>query len=283
MSNTVLEMLTAEYPQLYLNPDVDSQETYKQAALQGIEPADRSLAHYQGDPFDRLETEETPAGPVRAVTLGNRRDFELVIRNLTAAKSGPLTPVPQSQGASMLTMFNWPRIHAHLALFPESEKAEAFRRFTAVKANYIDILIVLSRGPYSHVNAVSMGCSERQWLQLSDTIRRFHELTHVICRRQYPGNVDAMRDELIADAVGLFAAYGRYDPEMERRFLSIQKDRYTGGRLGNYTDDPKALVPLVNAEISRIQQIIGSQKVKSPCDLIPVLMEHTGSLTIESE
>ena len=70
---------------------------------------------------------------------------------------------------------------------------------------------------------------------------------------------------------------------MERRFWGIQKDRYTGGRLGNYTDDPKALDPLVNAEISRIQQIIGSQKVKSSFDLIPVLMEHTGYLTIESE
>ena len=39
-----------------------------------------------------------------------------------AARDGPLTPIPASQGAAMLTLFNWPRVHAHLALYPAAEK-----------------------------------------------------------------------------------------------------------------------------------------------------------------
>ena len=42
-------------------------------------------------------------------------------------------------------------------------------------------------------------------------------------------DVDAVWDELIADAVGLYAAFGCFDPETEKRFLGI-KDRRCIGR-----------------------------------------------------
>lgn len=135
MGSNVLETLAADYPQLYLNPDEDGQEAYRQIVLQGEEPAEKRLDQYRGDPFDCLETLDTPAGPVRVATLGNRRDFELVMRSLMAAKDGPLTPIPESQGAAMLTVFNWPRIHVHLAQFSPLERAAEFKRFTAVKDN----------------------------------------------------------------------------------------------------------------------------------------------------
>ena len=249
----VIKKLADDYPQLYLNPDTDSREAYRRIVLQGGEPEHKSLAHYTGDPSDCLETAETPAGPVRVATLGSRRDFELVIRGLMAAKSGPLADVPESQGASMLTLFNWPRIHAHLAGYPEEEQAAEFQRFTAVKENYIDRLVVLSRGPYSHVDAAALGYAEEEWNDLSDTIRRFHELTHVVCRRLYPDDTDAVRDELIADAVGLCAAFGRFDPETEKLFLGIRDGRYTGGRLGNYTNAPDRLAGAVCSALVRIR------------------------------
>lgn len=80
----VLDILAAEYPQLYLNPDADTQETYRRVVLQGEEPEERSLGHYVGDQHDHMETVDTPAGPVHVVTLGSRRDFELVLRGLTS-------------------------------------------------------------------------------------------------------------------------------------------------------------------------------------------------------
>ena len=186
---SVLARLAADYPQIYLNPDRDTQESYRLVVLQGEEPETKSIAHYRGDPADREEMVDTPAGSVRVVTLGSRRDFELTLRGLMAAKDGPDAAIPASQGAAMLTVFNWPRIHAHLAQFPEEERAFELKRFTAVKENYVDVLVVLSRGPYSGVPASAVGGTEDEWLARSDTIRRYHELTHVICRRLYPGDI----------------------------------------------------------------------------------------------
>ena len=271
---SILEQLAADYPQLYLNPDIDTQEAYRRVVLRGEEPEAKSLAHYRGDPADREEVMETPAGSVRVVTLGNRRDFELALRGLMAAKDGPEAVIPESQGAAMLTVFNWPRIHAHLALYPEEERAAEFKRFTAVRENYVDMLVVLSRGPYSHVDAAAVGETEEEWLGHSDTIRRYHELTHVICRRLCPGDVAPIRDELAADAVGLIAAYGRFDPETEKLFLGIRDGRYIGGRLGNYTDTPEALVGAVCAALERIRAMREAEAGTEPFSLIPALMRE---------
>ena len=269
----ILAALAGEYPQLYLNPDSDAQETYRHVVLRGEEPETTRLDHYRGSEFDRMETVDTPAGPVRVVTLGDRRDFEIAVRGLMAAKNGPLAPIPESQGAAMLTVFNWPRIRAHLAAFPEEEQAAEYKRFTSVKANYTDMLVVLSRGPYSGVSASAMGLTEGEWLARSDTIRRYHELTHVICRRMYPEDVDTVRDELIADAVGLYAAFGRFDTETEKRFLGVKDGRYVGGRLENYTDEPEKLAGQVGAALDRIKQVIDAQPGAEPFTLIGALMD----------
>ena len=270
---SVLGYLAEEYPQLYLNPDTDTREAYRRVVLRGEEPVTKSLSHYRGDPADRNEIVDTPAGQVRVVTLGNRQDFELVLRGLMAAKDGPLTPIPESQGAAMLTVFNWPRIHTHLAAFPEKEREVELKRFTAVRENYIDTLVVLSRGPYSHVDAVTVGETDAEWLDHSDTIRRFHELSHVICRRLYPGDIAPIRDELVADAVGLIAAYGQFDLLLEQRFLGVQGGRYVGGRLGNYTDNPDTLASQASFALERIKAKTDTLSWEEPFDLIPVLME----------
>lgn len=270
---TVLNALAEAYPQLYLVPDRDEQETYRRVVLRGEEPETTRLDHYRGSEFDRMETVDTPAGPVRVVTLGDRRDFELVLRGLMAAKNGPKAPIPASQGAAMLTVFNWPRIKAHLARFPEAEQATEFKRFTSVKENYLDMLVVLSRGLYSGVPATAVGLSEEEWLDRSDTIRRYHELTHVICRRLYPEDIDSIRDELIADAVGLYAAFGRFDPETEVLFLGIRDGRYIGGRLGNYTDEPEKRIDSVSAELDRMKNLIDVRPGAEPFALIGSLMK----------
>ena len=270
---TALASLAADYPQLYMNPDTDAQEDYRRVVLRGEEPDTRSLAHYRGSEFDRLETVETPAGAVRVLTLGDRGDFELVIRGLMAAKKGPLNPVPPTQGAAMMTVFNWPRIRAHLEGCPEEERGAEFKRFTSVKENYTDMLVVLSRGPYSGVDAAALGLGREEWLDLSDTIRRYHELTHVVCRREYPNDVSAIRDELIADAVGLYAACGRLDTRAEELFLGVRDGRYFGGRLGNYTDDPEGIAASVSAALSRMACVVEEHRGAEPFALISYLIE----------
>lgn len=271
--SSVIGKLAEEYPLLYLDPDRDEQELYRSVVLRGEIPQTKSLDHYRGSPFDSDKMTDTPAGPVRVVTLGDRHDFELVIRGLTAAKNGPLADIPESQGAATLTVFNWPKINAHLEGFPEEERSAEFRRFTSVKGNYLDTLVVLSRGPYSGVSASAVGCTGSEWLDLSDTIRRNHELTHVICRRLYPDDIDPVRDELIADAVGLYAAYGYFDPEKEKLFLGIRDGRYTGGRLENYTDKPETMIGNVLSRLDRMKALIESMAGTEPFDLIEPLMD----------
>ena len=271
---SVFAALAEDYPLLYLNPDTDSLETYRNVVLRGADPETRSLAHYRGHPADRVETADTPAGEARVATLGDRHDFELVIRGLMAAKEGPGKTVPESQGAAMIYVFNWPRIRRHLAAFPREQQDEEFRRFTLVKANYLDMLVVLSRGPYSNISASETGFGEEEWLAYSDTIRRWHELTHFICRRLYPDNVDRIRDELVADAVGLAAAFGRFDPDLEKRFLGIRDRQYTGGRLGIYSPVPDREAEPVCAALERMAALIEAEEWKSPFDLIPPLMDR---------
>lgn len=280
----IFAALAADYPLLYLDPDRDTQETYRRVVLQGGEPETRRLDHYRGSAFDRLETVDIPTGPVRVLTLGERRDFELVLRGMTAAKNGPLTPIPATQGAAMLTVFNWPRIRAHLVRFPAEERAAEFKRFTAVKANFTDMLIVLSRGPYSGVDAAALGLRPDEWLDYSDTIRRFHELTHVVCRRLYPEKTDPVRDELIADTVGLYAAFGRFDPASEKLFLGIRDGHYTGGRLENYTDEPEALAAQISGELERIKKVVDARTGAEPFDLIAALTEmDSGAPSADNE
>ena len=97
-------------------------------------------------------------------------------------------------------------------------------------------------------------------------------LSHVICRRQFPGDVAPIRDELVADAVGLYAAYRRFDRKLEELFLGIQDGRYSGGRLGNYTDRPEEITAPVCAALDRIDAAIHAQTEVIPFALIPALM-----------
>ena len=96
---------------------------------------------------------------------------------------------------------------------------------------------MLSVGPYNAISAVRLGLPEDEWITLSDRIWKYHECTHFVCRRLFPEKKNAVWDELVADAVGIYAAFGKYNPRMEELFLGIEDGRYVGGRLENYVTD----------------------------------------------
>ena len=283
---TAIETLAETYPQLYLDPGREEKEAYRKVVLQGETPESRDLSHFKGDPQDQSEIVETPAGPVVVVSLRNRADYEVFVRCMMAAKEGPKAPIPASQGASTLVAFNWPRIYAHKRQFMEEQHAAGvedpdwsgeFRRFISVPANYQDLLVVLSWGPYSNVSAEEAGQTADNWLETSYAIRKYHELTHVICRRLYPKRIDAVWDELVADAVGIYAALDRYDAALEKRCLGITDGRYSGGRLENYADNAAQLADPVSAMLDRFDGIIGEHPGAAPFALIPILMEQQES------
>ncbi len=251
----VVAGLAETYYQLYVKPGgEESERQYKDIVTRGGEPEERSLSHFILDERDRLTVEETPAGEISVITLYNRKDYETFIK-IMASKCRDV-PIPPTQGASFLNgVINWRKIEAHEEEFIKEELLKGnedpdwdseFKRFTSVKENFKDALIVLSIGPYSGVDvsrAVSVidrigggpesvfygsgsindrgKPSAERWLSLSDTIRRVHECTHFICRKLYPDKIDEVWDELVADSAGVYAAFGSYIPEMVELFLGI--------------------------------------------------------------
>ena len=135
---------------------------------------------------------------------------------------------------------------------------------------------MLSTGPYSAVQV-----SDPDWLQKSQVIRKYHECTHFICRNLYPEKTDAVRDELIADAIGIYAAYGRYDANLARLFLGIKDGKYTGGRLENYVssldslsreEQLNSLAAGCDRAIEAIRLIFQQHENAAPFELIPALV-----------
>lgn len=250
----VIKQLAEIYPQLYLDPDRADPEEYRACVTRGEMPSSCSLSHFEMDEKDSIENVDTPAGPAMVITLYSRHDFEVFVRCMTAPRNDPRAKVPPTTGAMTFTVFSWPKINAHKETYFKEQKAagvshpdwnEEFRRFTSVRENCQDMLIVLSAGPYSNVSAGRVNkllagaghktLSEEEWITASINIRKYHELTHFVCRKLYPEKIDAVWDELAADAAGLYGTFGEYNRDFEELFLGITDSRYTGGRLENYT------------------------------------------------
>ena len=242
----VVAALADIYPQLYLQ--LGDTEQYAAIVRRGEMPAVKDLSGFLTDALDEAEIGVTPAGSVQIVKLTHREDFERFYQ-IMGFKCKP-EPIPPQTGAVILDgVINWTRIHARqeefLAADPNGNWSEEFRRFTSVKSNYLDALVILSSGDYSGVPAERFGYSREEWRRLSYEIRKAHELTHFLCRRKYHEQINAVWDELVADAVGIVSALGRFDRGMEEVFLGVSPDGYTGGRLETYTDTPGELAPRI--------------------------------------
>lgn len=219
----IVHHLSWRYPQLLLPiaAGMSSSEQYKSAVLRGRFPdADPVIS---GSALDFYEETATAFGTIGIWKLENRDDFVRALQALVY-RCEPVE-IPETVGAQYIGgLINWEKIYAHrmqyLAAGGKDWGAE-FRRFTADKENYTDSLIVLSSGAYSNVPAWEVRMTDQEWKNASYLIRKKHELTHFIYRKAYPGDIDVIRDEVLADCMGLLAAFGCYNPALARRFLGI--------------------------------------------------------------
>ena len=290
---SVLQPLADVYPQLYLTPGEEGAELYRQVVARGEDAPSHSLNHFRGSSQDSVTMEATPAGEVQIVTLGERQDFELFLQ-IMGNRCIP-TEIPATQGASILDgVINWPKIREHETEYLASggdpgQLLDEFKRFTADPRNFKDALIVLSTGPYSAVRAEETGMEEETWLTASYKIRKAHECTHFICRRLFPEKINAIWDELVADAVGLYAAFGHYDLALAERFLGVKADGYTGGRLENYAkgEDLNDLAQKVHRTLLHLEQVILGEGRTDPWSLAIRLEDEiavwTGSIGCDGE
>jgi hypothetical protein len=125
---------------------------------------------------------------------------------------------------------NWDRVAAYRAKWEREHPDEAlaggwgdeFKRMAADKALYQDRFIILSRGPYSAIDARHVRMNEDDWLAKSLVIRREHECTHYFTYRVFRTMRNNLLDELVADFVGLVRAFGGYRGDLARLFLGLE-------------------------------------------------------------
>lgn len=235
--------LSDRYPQLSLPITRETKDTqgYRDRVLRGEEiPVGERFFLLSGE---RIFSEKTPAGIAEMLLLPERARFEYCYRAL-AFHCEP-QPIPSTVGAVCIGgLINWEKIRARKSEYLKAGGLnwnEEFKRFTSDKSNYTDSVILLSGGKYSNVSAEKVGLTEELWLEKSITVRKYHELTHFVMRKLFPHNIDTIRDEVLADCIGVYAAFGRCDTKMINEFLGIQNGVFNGrGRLGYYSS-PESL------------------------------------------
>ena len=111
--------------------------------------------------------------------------------------------------------------------------------------------IILSAKPYSNVPASELGLSdEAEWAEKSLLLRRGHECTHYFTKQTYGITNNILHDEVMADFVGMYEAFGFYKAEWFLRFMGIVEG--SGGRLIFYT---KELPENVRRAVSRLAEL----------------------------
>ena len=198
-------------PQLYLQPDVDvhSSDAYKRLVMRGEPPQadDLRLAPLLHDPSGTTITmAQHPTGAVPVLTFRNLDDFVLAVRCLAhRCEAVPIQPTVHAQAVSGL--IHWGLIRA-LGVRTRCQ------------------ILLLHRAPYASlsVETIPGNPSLERWLELSQTWRLEHELTHIACRRLVGEMRINLYDEIVADAMGMTAALGHFDADLFRRGLGLSSE-----------------------------------------------------------
>lgn len=107
--------------------------------------------------------------------------------------------------------------------------------------------IILSAKPYSNVPANELGIDVDEWREKSLLLRRDHECTHYFTKQTYGVAENKLHDELMADFIGMYNAFGFYKAEWFLRFMGIISG--SGKRLIVYTKDLSPQVRNTTAHI----------------------------------
>lgn len=127
--------------------------------------------------------------------------------------------------------------------------------------------IILSAKPYSNVPAAELGLDDGiDWTEKSLILRREHECTHYFTKQTYGVMNNILHDEIMADFIGMYEAFGFYKAEWFLRFMGIIEG--SGGRLTFYTKDlsPKvrdAVSELLTVAAYRLEEWSGTSRFRA--------------------
>lgn len=196
-----------------------------ESAAQGQYPMFPSVSL---EDYKSLKTElfQSYGGRIPIMHMKDREEFEKLI--CAIFYKGVKRDIPKSMGA--MAIKGWKD------LFGKPHRA-----------------ILLSDGYYSAVAPGDIGLKEEDWLQKSFLLRRAHECAHYFTLRAYGFMNNALKDELIADTMGMIEAFGEYRADLFLRFMGLENYPLyrEGGRLQNYL--PKDRQP-TQEEFKEMQQ-----------------------------
>lgn len=232
--------------QFPIREGISQTKSYKAASLKGHFPnnlEETTGLILQNPDKLKLRMYESVAGAIPVLIVPDKGDFKTVIQAL-AYKNEP-KPIPHSMGAGIMKgLNNWDRIQKIKKKWesePGSGTWQNYFKHTVLpnRSLYQDTLIVLSKKPYSGVEAHQLNLPEDEWLKYSLEIRLEHECAHYFTLRYLGGMYSNMHDELIADYMGITKALGYFNPNWFLAFIGMVGKSYkTGGRLENYLGTP---------------------------------------------
>ena len=175
----------------------------------------------------KIYLHSTAAGRIPVIECEADLDFICLLQSL-AYRCEPYH-VPDSRGATLVKNYNnWLRINIHRSSITGSIPKDP--------ALYRDYIVLLSHRNYSGIPPEMFGLESADWRQKSIILRCEHEAAHYMTERFYHSSKNEIHDEIIADFMGLTAAFGDYDPDKFLTFLGL--DNYpkyrSGGRLEIY-------------------------------------------------
>lgn len=222
--------------QLYIGEGDKHEEEYRAIVLRGEGPKIEE-SDFKMDVHDTLEILKGEFGQVRCIFLRERDDFIRMVRCM-AHRCTPWN-VPRSMGSIVIMgITNWRKIQEHKIRFLSEggeDWRDEFKRFTSVKENFKDDMIIISEGSYSGVDVKGEELGGMDWIEISRGIRKYHELTHLICFKKHREKREPIFDEILADIMGMYISMGQVKKEIILRCLGIEGNRYRdGGRLENY-------------------------------------------------
>jgi hypothetical protein len=204
-----------------------------------------------------LRIHPTLAGNVPILVAPDRRDFESLVRALSA-RNEPES-VPPSMGACLVRgLNNWDRVRRFRARWeaehPGGSWDDGFQDLVPRKELYQDRFIVLSTGPYSGLPAAQTGLTDSEWLAASLAVRLEHEATHYFTLRAAGSVRNNLVDELVADFVGLVRTFGRYREDLALLFFGLEA--YPVCRAGSRLDIYRGSPPLSDEAFSLARRLV---------------------------
>lgn len=299
-----IEGLKYSFPQLNfpLSKEINTSENYKNATLRG----DFSDIDISKNYLNLINTTEISvtlhysfAGKIPIISIPNELDFETIIQALLYKNR--FINIPKSMGAALINgINNWSRIKnfeyewktKYSAL--NSWQNDFKNKIVPYPTLYRDKLVIISRKPYSNVNAQLLQLDNSEWLNISEIIRIEHECTHLYTLNKYGSASNNLHDELIADYVGICMALGNFNKNWMLHFFGLNDyPKYKkGARLENYLGNIKIdsvdftnLLSIINSAIQNIDLFDQSLKNKNIREDISFRIDalcQTNLLTIAS-